>query len=367
MALIQRVSIAPKLAFLARRKMFLGFSACLIVASVALFLVQGLNLGVDFRGGILIEARTDGPADLSALRDRLGSLGLGEITLQEFGTPTDVLINVRRQDGDEAEQIKAIQVVKEALGDDVVEYRRTEFVGPKVGSELKRAGALATSLALLAIGVYIWFRFEWQFSVAALAALLHDVVATVGFYTITQIEFNLATLAAILTIAGYSISCRERPIRSHRDRATAPVRCRAGHSAPASSTDSRAHGHSDPLRRGGAAPPGSSCPHRCRCRPGERRSRPSEGCLTAGEFGQGDDQTPEVRLAVIGANRDAQPRTTLGHGREAYRRHAKTPLGQRLRPTCGAGVATETHHQDVGVGSLRRLDAVSEDIAQGRS
>jgi preprotein translocase SecF subunit len=206
MALIKHITVAPNLAFMARRKLFLAFSAALVLASVALFLVQGLNFGVDFRGGILMEVKTDGPANLGEMRSLLGGLGLGEVTLQEFGEPDDVLINLQRQDGEEAEQIKAIAVVKDALGGRVVEYRRTEFVGPKVGGELKRDGALATGLALLVIGVYIWFRFEWQFSVAALIALLHDVIATIGFYTLTQIEFNLATLAAVLMIAGYSIN-----------------------------------------------------------------------------------------------------------------------------------------------------------------
>ena len=144
MALIKRITVAPNLAFLAWRKQFLAFSAALILASVALFLVQGLNFGVDFRGGILIEVKTDGPADIGEMRGLLGGLGLGEVTLQEFGEPDDVLINVQRQEGDEAEQIKAIVVVKEALGARVVEYRRTEFVGPKVGGELKQAGARRT-------------------------------------------------------------------------------------------------------------------------------------------------------------------------------------------------------------------------------
>ena len=206
MALIKRLTVAPNLAFLAKRQLFLVCSIGLMIGSVALFLVQGLNFGVDFRGGILIEVKTDGPAELGEMRSLLGGLGLGEVTLQEFGAPDDVLINIQRQEGDEAEQIKAIAVAKEALGERVVEYRRTEFVGPKVGSELKQAGAIATGLALLVIGVYIWFRFEWQFSVAALIALLHDVIATVGFYSLTQIEFNLATLAAVLMIAGYSIN-----------------------------------------------------------------------------------------------------------------------------------------------------------------
>jgi preprotein translocase SecF subunit len=206
MALIKRITVTPNLVIMARRKLFMAFSAVLVLASVALFLIQGLNFGVDFRGGILIEVKTDGPADLGELRRLLGGLGLGEVTLQEFGEPDDVLINLQRQDGEEAEQIKAIVVLKDALGDRVVEYRRTEFVGPKVGGELKRNGAIATGLALLVIGVYIWFRFEWQFSVAALIALLHDVLATIGFYALTQIEFNLATLAAVLMIAGYSIN-----------------------------------------------------------------------------------------------------------------------------------------------------------------
>ncbi len=205
-ALIKVMPVEPKVNFLGGRKVFAVISAALILGSIALFLFQGLNFGVDFRGGILIEARTDGPADLAELRSTLGGLGLGEVTLQTFGEPTDVLINLQRQDGDSEAQQQAISTVREALGDVVVEYRRTEFVGPKVGDELKRAGALATLLSLLAIGVYIWFRFEWQFGVAALIALAHDVIATIGFFALTQIEFNLATLAAILTIAGYSIN-----------------------------------------------------------------------------------------------------------------------------------------------------------------
>ncbi len=206
MALIRKIPLNPKIDFLGRRKIFLVFSACLIAASLAVFLVNGLNLGVDFRGGIMIEVQTHEPADLADLRSRLGRLGLGEVTLQEFGTDTDVLINVQRQEGDEKAQIKAIDAVKAELGGLAAEYRRVEFVGPKVGGELKQAGLTATVLALLGIGIYIWFRFEWQFAAAALVALIHDVLSTIGFFALTQIEFNLATLAAILTIAGYSIN-----------------------------------------------------------------------------------------------------------------------------------------------------------------
>jgi preprotein translocase subunit SecF len=119
MALIKRLTVAPNLVFMARRNLFLACSAVLVAASVALFLVQGLNFGVDFRGGILIEVKTDGPADIGEMRGLLGGLGLGEVTLQEFGEPDDVLINVQRQEGEEAEQIQAIAVVKEALGERV--------------------------------------------------------------------------------------------------------------------------------------------------------------------------------------------------------------------------------------------------------
>jgi len=206
MALIRYFPIEPKIDFLGRRKLFLAFSAFIVLGSLALFAARGLNLGVDFRGGTLIEIKTNAPADLADLRRRLGALNLGEVTLQEFGADTDVLINVQRQEGDEAAQVRAINAIKEELGGLVAEYRRTEFVGPKVGEELKIAGTLATGLALLGIAVYVWFRFEWQFALAGLVALLHDVIAAIGFFALTQIEFNLATLAAVLTIAGYSIN-----------------------------------------------------------------------------------------------------------------------------------------------------------------
>ena len=207
MALIKRMPLEPKFDFMAKRNLLLGFSVVLVVLAVALFFARGLNFGVDFRGGILIEAKTAAAeAPLGEMRATLSGLGLGEITLQTFGEPDVILINVERQTGDESEQVKAIEVVKAALADQVTEYRRTEFVGPKVGAELKRAGVLATLLSMLGIGLYIWFRFEWQFSLAALAALAHDVITTVGFYALTGVEFNLATLAAVLTIAGYSIN-----------------------------------------------------------------------------------------------------------------------------------------------------------------
>jgi preprotein translocase subunit SecF len=192
--------------FIGRRYLFLGFSAAVILLSLGLMVVQGINFGVDFRGGILIEARTTGPADIGELRNRLNGLGLGEVGLQEFGAPTDVLINFGEQPGDEKAQLAAIEKVKAALGDTVAEYRRIEVVGPKVGAELVRGGIIATLLAMGAIAAYVWFRFEWQFGLAALLSLIHDVVTTMGLFSLFQFEFNLPTLAAVLTIAGYSIN-----------------------------------------------------------------------------------------------------------------------------------------------------------------
>ena len=192
--------------FLRLRKPALGLSSVLVLASVLLFSMVGLNLGIDFRGGILIEARnTSGPANIADLRSDLGKLGLGDISLQGFGTDTDVLVRVQRQEGDEAAQIAAIRAITDTLGSDY-DIRRTEFVGPTVGAELASKGIQAVICALLAIMVYIWFRFEWQFSIAAILALAHDVITTIGLFALTSFEFNLATVAAILTIAGYSIN-----------------------------------------------------------------------------------------------------------------------------------------------------------------
>lgn len=182
------------------------FSGLLTVLTVFLFLTPGLNYGIDFLGGTLIEARTtSGPANLAEMRSKLDALNLGEVSLQQFGSPSDVLIRLQQQPGGDAAQMRAVQAVRQALGE-AVEYRRVEVVGPSVGSELIRAGILATVLALGAIAVYVWFRFEWQFGVGAMVSLLHDVTTTVGLFALLQIEFNLTILAAILTIAGYSIN-----------------------------------------------------------------------------------------------------------------------------------------------------------------
>ncbi|MGZ0246081.1 MAG: protein translocase subunit SecF [Alphaproteobacteria bacterium] len=205
MRLISLVPTNTKINFLKFRKIAAVFSLLLCVASAGIFSAKGLNFGIDFRGGILIEIRTQGPADISKLRGTLSGLGLGEVQLQEFGQASDVLIRIERQAGGEKAQLVAVELAKKALGNEV-NYRRTEFVGPKVGGELIEAGLTAVLLALGAMLVYIWFRFEWQFGVGAVVALLHDVLLTIGIFALLGLEFNLSTVAAILTIAGYSIN-----------------------------------------------------------------------------------------------------------------------------------------------------------------
>ncbi len=180
-------------------------SMALLVGAIVSLAVNGLNLGIDFTGGILIEIRAPGPVDVGGLRSRLNALDLGAVELQEFGDANDVLIRVQRQDGGEQAQNAAVQTVREALGDGY-EYRRVEVVGPRIGDELFRDGVIAAVCAVLAIAAYVTFRFEWQFGVSALFATFHDVVTTVGLYSILQLEFNLTSVAALLTLAGYSIN-----------------------------------------------------------------------------------------------------------------------------------------------------------------
>ena len=195
----------PNIDFMGLHKLGFALSALLTIGSIVLFLVQGLNYGIDFEGGTLIEARTQGPANLAQMRSTLDGLGLGAVSLQGFGAPDEVLIRVARQPGNDQAQMQAVAKVQQALGTGV-EYRRTEVVGPKVGGELIQAGVIATVLALVAIALYVWLRFEWQFGVGAMLSTLHDTITTVGLFSLLQIEFNLTTLAAILTIAGYSVN-----------------------------------------------------------------------------------------------------------------------------------------------------------------
>ncbi len=218
----------PKIDFMRWHLFGFAFSLALTALTIGLFFTVGLNYGIDFVGGTLIEAKTTtGPADLGAMRAKLDALNLGQASLQQFGSPDDVLIRLPQQPGGDAAQMQAVKAAQAALGPDI-QYRRIEVVGPTVGSELIRAGVLATVLALGAILIYVWFRFEWQFGVGATIATLHDVITTVGLFAIFQLEFDLTTLAAILTIAGYSINdtvvIYDRVRESMRKHRTMPFR-----------------------------------------------------------------------------------------------------------------------------------------------
>jgi len=207
---LKLIPAGTRIGFVRVRFFAFVISGCMALASLGLFLVHGLNYGIDFSGGTLLEIGTDGPADIGKMRSELNSLGLGDVSIQEFGSPNDVLIRIERQDNATDEQDRqVVAMVREALTKNVdpnIEFRRAEFVGPQVSDELKRQGFMAVSFAILAVLIYIWFRFEWQFGVGAVSALVHDVIMTIGFFSATGLEFNLPVIAAILTIVGYSLN-----------------------------------------------------------------------------------------------------------------------------------------------------------------
>src|ERR1700731_2709050 len=188
------------------RRVSFPMSAALSIFAIFLYFHPGLNLGIDFVGGTLIEVQSKtGPADLAKMRTTLGGLGLGDVQLQEFGSAADVLIRVAQQPGGEQAQQVAINKVREALGNEV-DYRRVEVVGPRVSSVLLAKSTIGLGLAIFGILIYLWFRFEWQFSLGAMIANVHDLVLTIGYMSLTQIDFDLSSIAPLLTILGYSLN-----------------------------------------------------------------------------------------------------------------------------------------------------------------
>ena len=184
-------------------------SIILILLSIGLFFLNGLNFGIDFKGGTLIEIETQNKIEISEVRSSLNSLSLGDIQVQEFGSDKNLLIRIEQQQGGDQIQQNILEIVKQKLTSDISEtinFRRTEVVGPKVSGELIQSGTIAILVAVFAMLIYIWFRFEWQFSLGAVIALLHDVILTIGVFCLTQLEFNLPIIAAILTIVGYSMN-----------------------------------------------------------------------------------------------------------------------------------------------------------------
>ena len=194
----------PKLDYFRFHKLCFALSIILCVVSVISLTTRKLNFGVDFAGGIMIEARKSTAVDMPDVRTKLNNLNLGDISLQQFGSPTDILIRVQSQ-GAEAAEMAAVQKIRDTLGPEF-RYERVEVVGPKVGAELIRNGILAVVLALGGIMAYMWFRFSWRAGLSGVIAILHDCLTTVGLFSVLGLQFDLNTVAAVVTIAGFSIN-----------------------------------------------------------------------------------------------------------------------------------------------------------------
>ena len=203
MRLLRIVPDNTKFDFMRFRRISFPISAVMSILAISLYFFHGLNFGIDFKGGLLLEVQSKAPeADLAKMRATLGALGLGEVQLQQFGAPNDVLIRVAEQPGGDEAQQAAVNKVRGALGGEV-DYRRVEVVGPRVSGELLSYGTIGLVLAIFCILIYLWFRFEWQFALGAMIANVHDLVLTIGFMSLTRIDFDLTSIAALLTILGY--------------------------------------------------------------------------------------------------------------------------------------------------------------------
>jgi preprotein translocase subunit SecF/SecD/SecF fusion protein len=195
-----------RLPFMRYKGLCFALSIFAMAVALAIIGVRGFNYGVDFKGGSMLEVQSNsGPADIAALREKLGKLGLGAVQIQSFGAPSDVLIRIEEQPGGEAAQQTAVKKVSDALAGQFTQ-RRVEVVGPAVSSELRMTGFIAVAAGLLAIVAYVWFRFEWQFALGAIVALTHDVLLVAGIFSLLQLEFDLSIVAALLTILGYSVN-----------------------------------------------------------------------------------------------------------------------------------------------------------------
>ncbi len=192
--------------FMKTRNFGYALSIIMVVLSCICFSIKGFNYGIDFSGGILMEIKANQPIDIEAMRKTLNHIELDEINLQTLGEIGDeVMIRAQAKNMNEKEQMAVINKIKSTLGSDY-EYRRVELVGPQVGDELKIDGIVASVIAVLAITLYIWFRFEWQFALGAMIGLIHDIITTLGVLSLFDFDFSLTTVAAILTLAGYSVN-----------------------------------------------------------------------------------------------------------------------------------------------------------------
>ncbi|MBY0612274.1 MAG: protein translocase subunit SecF [Beijerinckiaceae bacterium] len=206
MKLLRIVPDDTKYPFMKWRRWSFPFSALISVISVVAFFTLGMNVGIDFRGGSLFEMQAkSGKADIAAIRAQVAGLNIGGAEIQAFGTDADVLVQVELQPDGEIGQKRVVDLMHSTFDKDF-EIRRTETVGPRVSGELVRDGTIGVLLALVAITIYLWFRFEWEFAVGAMIATMHDLVLTIGFYAIARLHFDQTSIAAILTIVGYSLN-----------------------------------------------------------------------------------------------------------------------------------------------------------------
>jgi len=206
---LRLISDNTSVKFIRLKLVSFSISAILSLASILAVIFIGLNLGIDFKGGILLEVRTSSNISIAKIRNEISNLNIGEISIQEFGQDSDYLIRVERQEGSDNAQQIAVEAIKASLNKAFskdIEYRRLEYVGPTVSKDLVKDGVMAIIFAIIAMLAYIWFRFELPFALGAIVALVHDITLTMGLFAILGLEFNLATVAAILLIIGYSMN-----------------------------------------------------------------------------------------------------------------------------------------------------------------
>lgn len=206
MKLLRIVPDNTRFGFMKFRAVSFPFSAAASIVAVLALVIFGMNVGIDFKGGTVVEMQARaGNADVAAIREATHKLGLGEVELQEFGTPRDVLVRVGLQPGGDKAQADVVVKLRGAF-EEKYEFRKVEVVGPRVSEELVQNGTIGVLLAILMVLIYLWFRYEWQFAVGAVIATMHDLVLTIGFYAVTQLQFDQTSIAAILTIIGYSLN-----------------------------------------------------------------------------------------------------------------------------------------------------------------
>ncbi len=207
--MLRLISDNTTIKFIRLKTFSFSLSAALSVLAILSVVFIGLNFGIDFKGGILLEVRTANNISISDIRKEVSNLNIGEVSIQEFGAKSDYLIRVERQKGSDNAQQIAVEALKGVLNSafaDGIEYRRLEYVGPTVSKDLISDGVMAIFFAIVAMLAYIWFRFELPFAIGAIVALLHDIILTLGVFSILGLEFNLSTVAAILLIIGYSMN-----------------------------------------------------------------------------------------------------------------------------------------------------------------